>query len=224
MVRRRDRVRASRLGNLLLFLFGVAGLWWIGLFRFVDAIPLNIIDTTATTDAIVVLTGGSGRLDEGLDLLESNQAEHLFVSGVYKGMEVRSLLNLSEKGRGNLESRIAIGNAENTRENAVETSVWAANNKIRSIRLVTAAYHMPRSLLEFEYFMPGARITPNPVFPSHVKQERWWAYPGTAMLMSREFNKFLLAWVRHWAERLLIGGPEFTIEKSQVAPAGRMLG
>jgi len=224
MVRRRDRVRASRLGNLLLFMFGIAGLWGIGLFRFVDAIPLDIVDAEATTDAIVVLTGGSGRLDEGLDLLEASKAGQLFVSGVYKGTEVRRLLAISEKGRGNLEERIAIGNAENTRENAVETSVWSAKNEVRSLRLVTAAYHMPRSLLEFEYFMPGTRIIPNPVFPAHVKQERWWAYPGTAMLISREFNKFLLAWVRHWAERLFIGGPEFVIKNSQAELIQRKVG
>jgi len=205
MVRRRIRERAPRFGNLLLVLVGVAGLWWIGLFRFVEAIPVDIADRVSRTDAIVVLTGGSGRLDVGLDLLEADNASRLFVSGVYKGMEVRRLLNLSKKGRAHLESKINIGNAENTRENADETTAWIAGKGIQTLRLVTAAYHMPRSLLEFNNAMPGVRIVPNPVFPKHVKQERWWLYPGTAMLISSEFNKFLFAWARNWIDHLFLG-------------------
>ncbi len=64
------------------------------------------------------------------------------------------------------------------------------------MRLVTAAYHMPRSLLEFRYAMPNVLIIPHPVFPSHVKQDRWWAYPGTAMLLMSEYNKLIFAWFR----------------------------
>jgi len=205
MVRRRIRDRGPLLGNLLLFLVGVAGLWWIGLFRFVEAIPVEIVDHETRSDAIVVLTGGSGRLDAGLDLLEANIASRLFVSGVYKGVEVRRLLNLSEKGRAHLESRIAIGNAENTRENAGETAAWVAGKDIKTLRLVTAAYHMPRSRLEFNNAMPGVRVISNPVFPNHVKQERWWQYPGTAMLIASEFNKFLFAWARNWFNHLFFG-------------------
>jgi uncharacterized SAM-binding protein YcdF (DUF218 family) len=205
MVRRRVKVRGPKFGNLLLFLIGVVGLWWIGLFRFVEAIPEKIVDPETGVDAIVVLTGGSGRLDAGLDLLDDNKASRLFVSGVYKGMEVRQLLTLSEKGRSNLEPRIDIGNAVDTLENAIETADWMVDKEIKSIRLVTAAYHMPRSLLEFENAMPGVVMIPNPVFPNHVKQKRWYLYPGTAMLISSEFNKFLLAWARNWVDHLFYG-------------------
>ncbi len=197
MVRRRVKVHGPKFGNLLLFLIGVTGLWWIGLFRFVEAIPETILDTETRVDAIVVLTGGSGRLDAGLDLLGARNAPRLFVSGVYKGMEVRQLLTLSEKGRSHLEPLIAIGNAENTLENAAETARWTVGKDIKSVRLVTAAYHMPRSLLEFNNAMPSIKVIPNPVFPVHVKQDRWYLYPGTALLISSEFNKFLLAWSRN---------------------------
>jgi len=205
MIRRRPRGRGPKFGNLLLFVIAVVVLWWIGLVRFVEEIPAHIVDVDSKSGAIVVLTGGSGRLDAGLDLLDSNNSSRLFVSGVYKGMEVRQLLELSSKGRANLESRIAIGNAENTRENAAETAAWIVGKHISSLRLVTAAYHMPRSLLEFENAMPDVYIIPNPVFPTQVKQERWWLYPGTAMLISNEFNKFLIAWIRIEIDRLFVG-------------------
>ena len=67
---------------------------------------------------------------------------------------------------------------------------------IKSLRLVTAAYHMPRSRLEFANVMPGVEIVPHPVFPEHVKQNEWWAWPGTAALMASEYNKYLMGWVR----------------------------
>ena len=65
-----------------------------------------------------------------------------------------------------------------------------------SLRLVTASYHMPRSLLEFSRVMPEVRIIPHPVFPERVKQERWWASPGTASLIVAEYQKYLLALAR----------------------------
>ncbi len=191
------------LAVLLVFLFG---LWVIGLIRYVGDIPAEISDKTTRTDAIVVLTGGSGRLHEGLELLSRNMAGRLFVSGVYRGLDVRNLLQAARRDPAGLESRVGIGNAVNTRGNADETARWAKENKITSIRLVTAAYHMPRSRLEFANAMPDVAIVPNPVFPEHVKQEEWWAWPGTATLMMSEYSKFLMAWVRHRTD-YMFGAP-----------------
>ena len=153
-------------------------------------------DITSKTSAIVVLTGGSGRVNEGLALLDKDLAVKLFVSGVYRGLDVRKLLQLARRNPTDLESRIGIGNAVDTIENASETASWSSRNHISSLRLVTAAYHMPRSMLEFRHAMPGMRIVPNPVFPDHVKQDEWWAWPGTTALFISEYNKFLMAWVR----------------------------
>lgn len=187
------------LSAMLAFLFG---LWLIGLLRFAGDIPDEVADKASVTDAIVVLTGGSGRLQEGLALLSGNLAKRMFVSGVYRGLDVRNLLQLVRLDPTGLESRIGIGNAINTRENAAETAKWSHDNSIRSVRLVTAAYHMPRSRLEFAFTMPDVRIIEHPVFPEHVKQDRWWAWPGTTALIVGEYNKFLMAWVRHRTEYL----------------------
>ena len=65
----RRRARAFRVALLL---GGFAVLSWIGGFIwFAQNIPMTTPDSPAPTDAIVVLTGGSGRLHEGLDLLAS---------------------------------------------------------------------------------------------------------------------------------------------------------
>ncbi|MEE8392715.1 MAG: YdcF family protein, partial [Rhodospirillales bacterium] len=56
----------------------IAGLalaaWGTGLFMFAAAIPTAVEDGVTRTDAIVVLTGGSGRLGEGLDLMARDRA------------------------------------------------------------------------------------------------------------------------------------------------------
>ena len=57
---------------------------------------------------------------------------------------------------------------------------------------------MPRSLVEFRATAPGVEIVPHPVFPSHVMLNEWWARPGTASLVMAEYNKYLLAAMRHW--------------------------
>ena len=201
MRRKHDRRRR------FLFKLGLAAgfvvvLWIIGLIRFADMVPVAVVDATTRTDAVIVLTGGSRRLGEGLELLSRGLAEKLFVSGVYQGVEVRELLKVMKRRPGGLESLIGIGNATNTAGNAIETTVWMKKNEYRSLRLVTAAYHMPRSLLEFGQAMPGVTLIPHPVFPENVKQDRWWAWPGTASLMIGEYDKYLLAWSRHWIRRL----------------------
>lgn len=196
MARRSDVSRISFIGNLVLICFALAGMWVIGLAKFNDAIPDSVETSNEVSHAIVVLTGGSGRLDAGLDLLSEDPDALLFVSGVYKGNEVRHLLEISQQRPKALETRIGIGNAIDTRENAAETAIWVNEHRIRSIKLVTAAYHMPRSLLEFRHKMPNIKIIAHPVFPEHVKQDEWWAYPGTAALIIGEYNKFMLAWVR----------------------------
>ena len=196
MGRRSKRSNRNLLVRVSIFIMLLFGIWLLSLFQFVNQMPSQVNDFSRKTDAIVVLTGGSKRLEEGLQLLEKKLSKRLFVSGVYKGTEVRSLLQHSSNKQSNLASQVAIGNAENTEENALETSEWVAREKLESIRLVTAAYHMPRSLLEFRYAMPKVVIIPHPVFPGHVKQDRWWAYPGTAMLLMSEYNKLIFAWVR----------------------------
>lgn len=187
----------------------LCAVWVGGLFVFAEALPGKAEQSDARTDAIVVLTGGSGRVAEGLDLLAADKGRKLFVSGVYKGVDVKSLIQTSRRAPGVLEDRVGIGTAEDTIANAVETAQWIREQNFHSLRLVTGAYHMPRSLLEFRQALPDVEIVPHPVFPEHVKQNEWWAWPGTAALVASEYNKYLLAWLRHRAITLLAGaGPK----------------
>lgn len=195
--RRPIRHARSRVWVVAGALILLAGLFWLlGLNTFAESIPKQIVDLETETDAIVVLTGGSGRLDEGVDLLTSGKGKMLFVSGVYDGIDVRFLLETVQRGGIVTENSVEIGNATDTIGNAAETADWVRDKGYTSLRLVTAAYHMPRSLLEFSAKLDNTRIVPHPVFPEHVKAD-WWRWPGSAVLVIKEYNKFMLAWLRH---------------------------
>lgn len=168
--------------------------WLFGLLLFAASLPTAASQPNRKTDAIVVLTGGSGRLHQGLELLAQNKASKLFVSGVYRGVEVEELLTVSQQSPQELECCVVLGyEADNTRGNALETARWMKQENYTSLRLVTATYHMPRSLLEFRRVMPETEILPHPVMSRNFKQQDWWRWRGSAGLLATEYSKFLVA-------------------------------
>ena len=202
-MRHRLRTRRKRLliwGAFLLLLS-----WIAGFLSYADTLPATVEDSTSPSEAIVVLTGGTSRINTGLSLLFNGTADKLFISGVYKGVEVRELLESHQAAPEKVACCIVLGyQADDTRGNAAETRQWVRANNIGSLRLVTAAYHMPRSLLEFRHSMPEVKIIPHPVFPPHVKQQDWWLWPGSRGLIFSEYNKYLLAQLRIWMTRLSV--------------------
>ena len=198
------RRRLARLLGAFLLLFAI---WLSGLIYFTTLIPGSVADPTTATDGIVVLTGGSDRLREGLQLLVDGKARRLLISGVYRDASLADLLQTGEAPAGLSQQMkdccITVGyRAGNTLGNATESAEWAAANGIRSLRLVTADYHMPRSLLEFSHALPGVQIIPHPVFPEDVKSREWWLWSGAAGQVLSEYHKYLAALARSWIDRL----------------------
>ncbi len=178
--------------------------WSAGLVWFANTIPEASDDQGSATDAIVVLTGGSQRVQRGLQLLAADKGKKLFISGVYRGTDVTALLRAARQSPEALQCCIVLGHAaDNTEGNAIESAVWMQQEGYHSLRLVTANYHMRRALLEFSRAMPGVRIVPLPVAPEGVKRERWWAWPGTLDLIVSEYDKYLAALIRPWSFGLL---------------------
>ncbi|WP_282607436.1 YdcF family protein [Pelagibius sp. Alg239-R121] len=181
-----------------IFTFACSLVWAGGLLWFSSTLPKTVTDPLRKTDAIVVLTGGSGRLEQGFDLITRQRAKKLFVSGVHQGVEVEELLKIFQRSPSGVTCCMTLGRAVDTVGNAAETGEWMTEQGFSSLRLVTAAYHMPRSLVEFNRVMPDIQIIPNPVFPTHVKQRDWWRWPGSAGLIITEYNKFLVALLRSY--------------------------
>jgi uncharacterized SAM-binding protein YcdF (DUF218 family) len=188
------RLRARHVPSLVIAIVSLAligGFAW-----FASQIPDEVADPDSPTDAIVVLTGGSLRIESGLGLLAAGKAKKLFISGVYRGADVNALLHTSGQHPDWLTCCIVLGyDADNTHGNAAETAIWMRKENFHSLRLVTASYHMPRSLLEFDRAMPEIHILPHPVFPESVPRE-WWRSSHAAAVMIREYIKYLAALAR----------------------------
>ena len=201
---------------LLLVILGLV--WLIGLFAFVWlAVPKDVADNRSATDVIVVLTGGSGRLEKGFELLAAGRSQALFISGVYQGVEVVELMQLFAQTPQDVECCVTLGySAADTHENALETRDWALGEGHNSLRLVTANYHMPRSLYEFRRAMPDAEIIPHPVTPQGFLVENWWSDSGALRIAAEEYSKFLLA----HAAGAVTDGWRFVVTKIHEAMAG----
>lgn len=174
--------------------------WLAGWIWFASIIPFPVTEPDYAqlekTDAIVVLTGSPGRIETGLKLLQNEAAARLFISGAGAKVSIADLVPDEVEQIAGIEDAITLGHeATDTPGNAIETAAWARREQIRSIRVVTAAYHMPRSLLELEAAMPDVTIIPHPVFSERVKAD-WWRWPGTANLIAREYTKYILTWLR----------------------------
>lgn len=179
----------------LILIFFAAGLWLAGLFWFAEQINHEVAEPDTVTDGIVVLTGGSNRLRTAIRLLSENKAKKLLISGVWNNTtlaDLKKLDDIPEEEITKVQDRIVLGYlAKNTKGNAKETAIWMALEKYQSIRLVTANYHVPRSLLEFTRALPGKKIIIHPVIPDNVRTKEWWHFPGTAFLIVSEYDKYL---------------------------------
>lgn len=181
-------MRAMRRLLACMLLFALAwggGLWW-----FVQDIPRQASTETEKTDALVVLTGGRGRIEYGVSQYRLGLAERLFISGVEKGNALKGLL-------AGTEAELGFG-ARNTIGNAMEVGGWMRANNLHSLRLVTTHYHMPRALLEFRYALPDMTIVPSPFTPTSPNIDAWWRFgsPDSKIVVS-EYHKYLLALARH---------------------------
>ena len=179
----------------------LAVLWLGGFLAFAAAIPPTVAEPDRPVDAIVVLTGGDVRLSEGFVLLDRGLAKKLLISGVSSGIQMADLLptlnGIPEPSEAVLDCCVTLGyDARSTEGNARESLRWLTENDYDTIRLVTANYHMNRSLLEFRRVMPNIEIVPNPVFPRQMQDPYWFARPHTVFLLFNEYHKYLAAAAR----------------------------
>ena len=166
-----------------------------GLQHFVLTLPQATTGAIQYTDGIVVVTGGQQRLDDGLELLTAGKAERMLISGVGEGVNRAVLvqeLGLDDRKASALFCCVELDfTADNTRGNATATREWASAHGMRSVRLVTASYHMPRTLVVFAREMPDLDIYQWAVMPEDLQIQNWWLDRAMFRLLSREYVKYL---------------------------------
>jgi uncharacterized SAM-binding protein YcdF (DUF218 family) len=142
----------------------VLGLAVLGFVWFLQQVQAAPAEPARRTGGIVVLTGGAGRVEAGLALLEADAAPRLLVSGAAPRLTLAELARANQRAPAALAGRVDLGHAAaTTTGNAAETAAWARAHGIESLRVVTADYHMPRAMLELRRAMPNVTLLPHPV-------------------------------------------------------------
>ena len=180
-----------KLRRLVFLALGLLLLWMGGFIWFLRAVQAGAADASAT-NAIVVLTGGTERVETGFRLLDEGLAPRLFVSGVHPESRLADLARGAGLDPAKLQGRVELGHAAaSTRGNAVEIAAWARPRQIATIRLVTAGYHMPRARTELRRAMPGLRVQAHPVTPPRLRADGAFLQPRNWGLLIVEYMKFL---------------------------------
>ena len=161
--------------------------WLLGFGAFMLLLPKPLAG--GKTDAIVVLTGGAGRMDRGLEVLKAKQASRMFVSGVAPAVRPVELA-ARYPGSGRLfRCCIDLGHeAVDTRSNAEEVAAWVRRHDYKSLRLVTTDWHMARARMELRNALGRDIEILNDGVPS---RPRW-------QLLLAEYHKLLLRRAALW--------------------------
>ena len=157
--------------------------WALGFLLFAVSLPRTADE--GASDAIVVPTGGGGRIQHGIALLRRDAAKEMLVTGVFEDVKPGEFAAEYDVPRPLMACCVTLGFAAiNTRGNARETAAWVAEHDVRSIRLVTSDWHMRRAALELESALPeGIAIMRDPV---RSEPSLW--------ILFLEYHKLLAAW------------------------------
>ncbi|WP_106640445.1 YdcF family protein [Allosphingosinicella vermicomposti] len=135
------------------------------------------------TDGIVVLTGGPGRVARGIDLIDGKRADRMLISGVERSVRPVELAAEYDADIALFDCCIDLGRESiDTRSNATETARWLKRHDVKTVRLITNDWHMPRARLELSLEVPDeVEIISD-------------AVPGKASFrqLFKEYNKYLL--------------------------------
>ena len=189
--RRRIRSVGLRLAALcvVLLLAGFAFFVWL--------LPEQQGALEGSADGIVVLTGGTARVSDALELLASGRGKRLLITGVNVGTTTADIAHLVVNYDRLLACCVDLDySALNTLGNAVQTRSWALTHHFQSLIVVTSAYHMPRAFAELSHQLPGVTLIPYPVVSDRLRIEPWWSNGTTTRLVLSEYIKYLAAKVR----------------------------
>ena len=142
-------------------------------------------------DAIVVLAGGKGRVEEGVRLYRESRAKYLFFVGVDPSVR-KSDLYRPNPGDPSTENVILEKSSRNTLENSIFGRDVIVSSGVHSVLLITSRYHLKRASILFRNSLPkDITIIPYPVDTVNLK-ESWWNHGGSFQLLFREFYKYCM--------------------------------
>jgi len=213
--RPRGWLRAAVVVTLTLGFVG-AGLGFLG---FLSLLRVSEVKPERNADGIVVLTGGSSRVSDAMELLAAGYGKRLLISGVHPGNDVKDISRTLPDNHKLLTCCVDLDrSAVDTRSNAAETRRWARERGFTSLIVVTSNYHMPRAIVELSHAMPDVTLIPFAVVGDKWREEPWWTSGATLRLLLSEYAKYVAAEVR---VRLAGAGAASAIAVAPASPPPR---
>jgi uncharacterized SAM-binding protein YcdF (DUF218 family) len=178
----------------------------VGFLEFLRQLPGTEAKPSRDADGIVVLTGGSSRVSDAIELLSIGYGKRLLISGVHPTNGTSAIQRSLPESQPLFGCCVDLDrSAVNTRSNAVETRRWVRERGFHSLIVVTSNYHMPRAIVELSHAMPDVELIPFPVVGDKWNDEPWWSSGAAIRLLLLEYAKYVAAEVRVGLETLGLG-------------------
>jgi uncharacterized SAM-binding protein YcdF (DUF218 family) len=185
---------AAVIASALVIAFVAGGIGFVG---FLSELRGTEAKPPRTADGIVVLTGGSSRVSDAMELLADGYGKRLLISGVHPASGASDISRSLTENQSLLSCCVDLDrSAVNTRSNAAETRRWVHERGFKSLIVVTSNYHMPRAILELSHAMPHVTLIPYAVVGDKWREEPWWTNSATVRLLLSEYVKYVAAEVR----------------------------
>jgi uncharacterized SAM-binding protein YcdF (DUF218 family) len=191
--RPRGRLRAVVVASLALIFVAAA----VGFICFLSQLRGVEADPPQNADGIVVLTGGSSRVSDAMELLAAGYGKRLLISGVHPTNDASDISRSLPDSQSLMSCCVDLDHsAVNTRSNAAETRRWVRDRGFKSLIVVTSNYHMPRAIVELSHALPDVKLIPFAVVGDKWRDEPWWTSGATFRLLLSEYAKYVAAEVR----------------------------
>jgi uncharacterized SAM-binding protein YcdF (DUF218 family) len=142
-------------------------------------------------DAIVVITGGKGRIEHAAALLADGKGKRLLIAGVDPSVRKSDLVRRLGGKQKLFDCCVDLGSESvDTRSNAEEGKRWIERRHYKSVRLVTSDWHMRRARYEFNRQLDRDVK----IIPDAVRTE------PNFMTLFGEYNKYVLRRLSVWLD------------------------